>query len=67
MHFPVPDFHPKPAPEPPAPPAMVRSAAREDVLWNRPIFKAPPLELHPQAFDATAFAAEFRQIGPGSR
>jgi hypothetical protein len=46
---------------------MVRSAAREDVLWNRPIFKAPPLELHPQAFDATAFAAEFRQIGPGSR
>ncbi len=60
MHFPVPNFHPTPAPEPAA---MVRTVAREDVLWNRPIFKAPPLELHPQAFDASLFAADLLRVG----
>ena len=25
------------------PPAIVRKITREDVLWNRPVFKAPPL------------------------
>jgi len=55
MPFPVPHFHPKPEAEPPA---MVRTATREDVLWNRPVFKAPPLRLHPQAFDAQRFAQE---------
>lgn len=64
MQFPVPNFHPKPAPEPPA---MVRTVAREDVLWNRPIFKAPPLQLHPQAFDATIFAQDLRRVGLGQR
>ena len=42
---------------------MVRSATREDVQWNRRIFKAPPLELHPQAFDAKIFAQDLRRIG----
>ncbi len=60
MHLPIPNYHPKSVPEPPA---MVRSATREDVLWNRPIFKAPPLEVHPQAFDATIFADDLRRIG----
>ena len=46
---------------------MVRTATREDVQWNRPVFKAPPLELHPQAFDATIFAADLRRIGLGQR
>ncbi len=23
---------------------MVRNVGREDVLWDRPVFKAPPLE-----------------------
>ena len=42
---------------------MVRSATREDVLWNRPVFKAPPLQLHPQAFDARIFAEDLKRIG----
>lgn len=46
---------------------MIQSATREDVLWNRPIFKAPPLEVHPQAFDATIFAQDLRRIGLGYR
>ena len=65
MHFPVPDFQPKPAP--PEPPAMVRTATREDVQWNRPIFKAPPLELHPEAFNATLFVQDLQRIGLGLR
>jgi len=64
MPFPVQDLPPKPAPEPPA---MVRTATREDVQWNRRVFKAPPLELHPQAFDATLFAQDLRRIGSGLR
>lgn len=42
---------------------MVRTVAREDVQWNRPIFKAPPLELHPQAFDASLFAQDLPRVG----
>lgn len=42
---------------------MVHSLAREDVMWNRPIFKAPPLRLHPEAFDATRFARDLCRIG----
>ena len=64
MHFPVPDIHPKAAAEPPA---MVRSMTREDVLWNRPIFKAPPLELSHRPFDAAILTEEFRRVGLGLR
>ena len=46
---------------------MVRTATREDVLWNRPIFKAPPLEFHPQAFDPERFAQDLRRIGLSGR
>ena len=60
MHLSIPNPHPKPEPEPPA---MVRTAMREDVMWNRPVFKAPPLELHPQAFDARIFAEDLKRIG----
>lgn len=42
---------------------MVRTAAREDVMWDRPVFKAPPLQLHPEAFDATIFARDLCRIG----
>lgn len=55
MPFSVPHFDPKAEAEPPA---MVRTATREDVLWNRPVFKAPPLRLHPQAFDVQRFVQE---------
>jgi hypothetical protein len=64
MDFPIPNFHPKSEPEPAA---MVRTVAREDVLWNRPVFKAPPLELHPQAFDVAALAQDLRRVGLGQR
>jgi hypothetical protein len=64
MHLPVPNLPPPTTPEPPA---LVRSAFREDVLWNRPIFKAPPLESFLQSFDATIFAAELRRVGLGER
>ena len=33
----------RPSPERENPPAIVRKMTREDVLWNRPVFKAPPL------------------------
>jgi hypothetical protein len=46
---------------------MVRTVAREDVQWNRPIFKAPPLELFLQEFDATIFAEELRPTGWSNR
>ena len=41
MHLPIPNYPPMTAPEPVA---MVRNVSRGDVLWDRPIFKAPPLE-----------------------
>jgi len=55
MYFPVPFTRPQPATEPPA---MVRVVSREDVLWNRPVFKAPPLAVQPPVFDATVFASD---------
>jgi hypothetical protein len=64
MHFTLPPVEQKPAPEPPA---LVRTATREDVLWNRPVFKAPPLYLHPQAFDSVIFAPDRRWNGSKAR
>jgi hypothetical protein len=58
MHFPVTDFRPQRTPEPPA---MVRVMTRSDVMWNRPVFKAPPLVLDPRKFDASRFADELRR------
>ena len=46
---------------------MVRSMVREDVLWNRPVFKAPPLEPLLRGFNASIFAEEFRRVGLGHR
>jgi hypothetical protein len=64
MHSPIPHYQPKDAPEPPA---MVRTATREDITWSRPIFKAPPLELALKQFDATIFAEDLRRIGLSQR
>jgi len=33
----------RPSAERETPPAIIRKVTREDVLWNRPVFKAPPL------------------------
>jgi hypothetical protein len=62
MHFPVTDFRSQRTPEPPA---MVSVVARSDVMWNRPIFKAPPLVLDPRKFDASRFANELRRSARG--
>jgi hypothetical protein len=40
MHLPNTQFRPPPEREIPA---IVRMIPREDVVWNRPTFKAPPL------------------------
>jgi hypothetical protein len=61
MLFPVPQFRPPPLPEP-AP--VVRIVAREDVQWNRPIFKAPPLEVDPNLFLPAPLAEIFRDLNP---
>jgi hypothetical protein len=41
MILPPPQF--RPSAERETPPAIIRKVTREDVLWNRPVFKAPPL------------------------
>lgn len=40
-----PQFRPPPLPEPTP---VVRVVAREEVGWDRPLFRAPPLEVYPQ-------------------
>lgn len=41
MNLPPPPL--RPSSERETPPAIIRKVTREDVLWNRPVFKAPPL------------------------
>lgn len=55
MHAPIPYIRPSAATEPPA---LVRVVTREDVLWNRPVFKAPPLAVQLPVFDVERFVAE---------
>jgi hypothetical protein len=64
MHLPIPNYPPMTAPEPVA---MVRNVSRGDVLWDRPIFKAPPLEPLLRGIDAAVIAAELRTVGPALR
>jgi hypothetical protein len=44
MQMPVPNFTFRPERDAQA---IVRVVTREDVLWNRPVFRAPPLEIKP--------------------
>jgi hypothetical protein len=39
-----PQFRPPPLPDPTP---VVRVVAREEVGWDRPLFRAPPLEVYP--------------------
>jgi hypothetical protein len=59
MHLPPPFVRPQAATEPAA---LVRVLSREDVLWNRPVFKAPPLVVRPPALDARAFASTLSPV-----
>lgn len=60
MHFPIPQLtHPVTTNVT----AIVQAAARADVTWNRPIFKAPPLERYFQGLDARRLAQELRSVG----
>lgn len=38
-----------------AKPPIVQFVTREDVLWNRPIFRAPPLQVTPPRVDSKTF------------
>lgn len=42
---------------------MVSTVGREDVLWDRPVFKAPPLEPKLPHLRTPAFTEEFRRAG----
>lgn len=42
-------------------PAIVRVLAREDVLWNRPVFKAPPLDVIPPFADISQLVQAIRK------
>lgn len=46
---------------------MVRHLGREDVLWDRPVFKAPPLEPKLPHLRVPPFAEDFRRVGMLSR
>ncbi len=57
MPFPVPMNHQPPAEAP----AIVRVIAREDVVWNRPVFKAPPLNVVPPLADISQLVQAIRK------
>lgn len=64
MHLPPPFVRPQSATEPPA---LVRVMAREDVLFYRPVFTAPPLKVQPPVIDATIFSADLRRLDFSAR
>ncbi len=64
MQPPISHFQVPPAAEIPA---QVRVMAREDVLWNRPIFRAPPLEPLLRNFNPAEHAGELRALRLGER
>lgn len=59
MHLPT-SFTPPPLTR--EPPALVRVVvSHADVTWDRPVFKAPPLDVRPPLDDVAALAAERRR------
>ena len=58
MPFPTPFHESQPAD---APVAIVRVLAREDMLWDRPVFKAPPLQVVPPVADLAELVRAFRK------
>ena len=58
MHLPNCDFRPE---HTAAPPAIVSEVSRGDVTWNRPVFKAPPLEIALPRVDPKQMVEELRR------
>ncbi|MES2694116.1 MAG: hypothetical protein V4773_11635 [Verrucomicrobiota bacterium] len=63
MHLPIPHFPPDSNPTH----SFVVSSVREDVLWDRPVFKAPPLEPLLRGFNAAAFVNELPRVNLANR
>lgn len=63
MTLPIPQFRPPPLPEPTP---VVLVVPREDVRWDRPLFKAPPIEVKQSGFDFGRFADELRGFTLGT-
>ncbi len=57
MPLPVPMDHQAPANTQ----AIVRSVTREELHWNRPVFKAPPLNVVPPFADISELVAAIRK------
>ena len=36
-------------------PAIVQMVTREDMMWNRPVFRAPPLQVAPPEVNSETF------------
>lgn len=64
MLLPPPFIRPQSATEPPA---LVRVVAREDAMWNRWIFKAPPLRVQPPLADVAALTADLCKVESSGR
>jgi hypothetical protein len=60
MPFPTPFHESQPAA---TPVAIVRVLAREDMTWDRPVFKAPPLLVVPPVADLAELARAVRKPG----
>lgn len=58
MPFALPVHHTPPAE---APSAIVRVLNREDIHWNRPLFKAPPLNVVPPVADVAELVRSVRK------
>jgi len=58
MPFPTPIHESQPAT---APVAIVRVLEREDMLWDRPVFKAPPLQVVPPVADLAELVRAVRK------
>jgi hypothetical protein len=64
MSLPLPQFRPPALPEPTP---IVRVVAREDVMWDRPIFRAPLLEVLPVPLPGWNLASELSPLGAFQR
>jgi hypothetical protein len=65
MFFSPPNSRPD---DPPSIPAIVRSMAMPHLTWNdRPVFKAPPLQVEPPMADVASFIAGLSKAGRAER